>query len=419
MSKETSVGTAPERLIRRMNIARPILDSATEKLRNQVLVVDSLSVKGHPSAKEETNLQGARYDGDEYVAFDALTRERTYLEIGDADPVRLLDKTYPHGLKDMMIMQSSRSVKPSVCDLEPGTQGLCFGLMREFAGYANASGLYPYIAYSYDPKTNDRETGQGVKRFHAHLVGRTPEELNFIQNNAKPLANLDRIRARRLVDESSIIASSALCDRLATQQLSSLDMVRPLMDENNPMPNAMFRLKRSWDTLAQDDFRADFNLIHQNVLATYADVMDGFWQGTSGYWQRPQMRSRDDIVSRLEGVLYLSGTTQGQLRHVLQHIQPSLLTKTHIFNSDRYRDVATHVYPINGPCYSTSFCEIDGDVYCTVRPYMFSDLGGAGVGNPLGIVTKVKKGVGVMSPDEMNNRHAFQKGFVRRIESLK
>ncbi len=32
---------------------------------------------------------------------------------------------------------------------------------------------------------------------------------------------------------------------------------------------------------------------------------------------------------------------------------------------------------------------------------------------------QVKKGVGVMSPDEMNDRHAFQKGFVRRIESLK
>jgi hypothetical protein len=405
------------RTIRAMESAGPILEAHVEQQRGNVFVVDSLPVKGHPEASFETDLKGVDCSDDEFNTFVRFTQKHTLLTLAPSlcDPIIMLDKTQPHGLLEVMIMQGSEQMKPGICDLDLPTQRASFALMHDFSSYALGQGLYPYIAYSYDPKTADRESGQGVKRFHAHLIGRTPEELDYIRGNARLLSQIDRVRARRLVDESSIIGSQILCDRLGDAQLSEVEVIPPFADEQNPMPNAMFKLKNGWSSLATDAFMVDFNTIHSFVLEGYAEIMDCISVGAHGTWQRPDIRNVNDIALRLGKIPYLNDATRKSILHTMQKVQPSLLRKTQVLVRDEYRDVTTHVYPMGGPCYSTSFCEINGAVFCTIRPYMFSDLGGAGMGNPLGIITKVKKGIGTMNHADMQRRAAFQSGFIDHI----
>ncbi|MFO0703916.1 MAG: hypothetical protein U0525_04300 [Patescibacteria group bacterium] len=75
--------------------------------------------------------------------------------------------------------------------------------MDTFSEYANINGLYPYIAFSYDPKNWRIESLYiRVKRWHAHLIGRTEKDRIFVHENRKDLECLDVMRARRLVDET-------------------------------------------------------------------------------------------------------------------------------------------------------------------------------------------------------------------------
>ncbi|MFO0703915.1 MAG: hypothetical protein U0525_04295 [Patescibacteria group bacterium] len=89
-------------------------------MRNSLQVVDSLIVKGHPNASTNSDLKGRGLEQGEYDVFDALSKVGTILvEVSrsDGDPTRVMDKLYPHGLMELMLMQSARKQKASICDL--------------------------------------------------------------------------------------------------------------------------------------------------------------------------------------------------------------------------------------------------------------------------------------------------------------
>jgi hypothetical protein len=405
-------------VIERFNKAESLIHEDIAPLRERVPVVDSLVVKGYSFAREDINLQKIVGAEDELRQFYELTKPhiRYKYEITNEKSMILLDKMYPHGLLEIMLMQNGNVVKPSICDLDDSLQFFSFKVMKEFSSYANEKGLYPYIAWSYDPETRDRESGQGVKRFHAHLVGRTNEEIEFIKINQQQLKNLEPIRARRLVDETSIIGSYILFDIFKNKDLNTVECIQPFSEKFPNVPNLMFRLKNNWETMGEEKFRLDFNEIHKTFLESYNDIMSCIWDGEVGNWKRPNIREEAVIVDLLNKLPYLTNKTKEFIMYAIKRTQPSLLSKTNFLSQKTFRDITTHIYPLSGPCYSTSVCEIEGDVYCAIRPYMFSDLGGAGICNACGIITKIKKGSVFMDETETSDRFQFQRQFVECVK---
>ncbi|MFO0703917.1 MAG: hypothetical protein U0525_04305 [Patescibacteria group bacterium] len=153
-------------------------------------------------------------------------------------------------------------------------------------------------------------------------------------------------------------------------------------------------------------------IIYQSVLSSYREIVGYLSIGKSEQWQRPLPVDLDTALTRIEGIPYLTADTKLQLMFALSNMKSSVLRRNALVNIEN-RDLTTHVMPMAGPCYSTSICEIGGDVIMGIRPYIFSDLGGAGVGMPYGIVTKIKKGGGVLNDDEMQARRDFQSGFIK------
>jgi len=194
-----------------------------------------------------------------------------------------------------------------------------------------------------------------------------------------------------------------------------MELFEPFSSKLPKAPNLMLKLKNNWQTICEKKFKVDFEKIHTNLLKSYEDIMNCIWEGQSGNWVRPNIKNENVIFDLLNKLPYLNDKTKESIIHIIKKIQPSLLKKTNILSQEIFRNITTHIYPTDGPCYSTSICEVENNIYCTIRPYMFSDLGGAGICNLHGIITKIKKGVSVMNKEEIKKRFDFQKQFIKHL----
>jgi hypothetical protein len=104
--------------------------------------------------------------------------------------------------------------------------GLALGAVTAcFAEHCQADGLYPVLSWSYDPATIDRESIQGEKRFHAHLVGRTQYELQRVDALTVPARAYPTRQRRRIVDEASVLGAMLAADCLAGVRLKAVEIL--------------------------------------------------------------------------------------------------------------------------------------------------------------------------------------------------
>lgn len=381
-------------------MARSLLPQHLEERRMNLRVLDSLPAKGYPGYVNKTGrlrTVNHLYDRTTVLGHVSLSPDEAYA---------LTNKRSPHALYEIMVISAGNTHRPGLHDHSPQF-GKAFGVMADsFAHHCHAYDLTPVVSWSYDPKTLDRESIQGEKRFHAHLVGRTKTERETVATQAVRAGQLSTHRARRIVEEASILGSLLSTDCVDPHALRVL-VPTPALATPTATVTAQFLLPNGWQSLTTPELHDDLTYIHRTLRRTYDEITRTCTTGTTGLWERPVVQefNPDDID------IPLRTQTRATLTHYLRALRPDILTSGQ--NSDRSR--ATHVYPLADLAYAVTIAEQNGKVYLHLRTNLFSDLGGAGISILDGTIVKTKKGVGTLRADEIAARDAFQMEYLGQI----
>jgi hypothetical protein len=383
-----------------------LLPPSLEAARCAVLVTDPLTVKGCPGYAPKARPRRLS----EVSLIWRRTGVLAQVGVGPDESYMLLDKTHPHALHEIMMMSAGTRLRPGLHDHSPAFAAALGAMTACFAGHCRAAGLYPVLSWSYDPATIDRESIQGEKRFHAHLIGRTGHELALAAGSALPAGAYPADQRRRTVDEACVLGSMLLGDCLAAVRLHVLELIEPL---STPQATACLQLRvpYGWQSFTDPALFADLRTLHRVLREIYDAVADACLTGTIGKWRRPTLNASQADKVRLP----LSSASRAALAHYLTALKPGLLADTGFYADPRNRHRTTHVYPLADLAYSMCFSEHHSQLFAHVRLNVFSDLGGAGVSVINGTVVKVRKGVGTYDEEELGARAAFQRGFLTAL----
>jgi hypothetical protein len=383
-----------------------LLPARLEAARCAVPVADPLPVKGRPGCSPRAR------PGE--LADAGLIWRRTgvlaHVGAGPDESYMLIDKRHPHAKHEIMVMSAGARLRPGLHDHSPAFAAALGAMTACFAGHCAAAGLYPVLSWSYDPATVDRESIQGEKRFHAHLVGRTRHELALAAGLALPARAYPARQRRRTVDEACVLGATLAGDCLATVRLHVLELIEPL---STPQATACLQLRvpRGWQSFTDPALFADLRTLHRVLRGIYDATADACLAGAAGKWRRPALDASKAGQVRLP----LSPASRDALVHYLTGLRPGLLADTGFYADPRNRHRTTHVYPLADLAYSVCFSEHDGQLFAHIRLNVFSDLGGAGVSVINGTVVKVRKGAGTYDEEELAARAAFQHGFLTAL----
>ncbi|HUY44575.1 MAG TPA: hypothetical protein VMV92_02440 [Streptosporangiaceae bacterium] len=380
-----------------------LLPPRLEAARCAVPVADPLTVKGCPGYAPKA--QPLRLS--EVSLIWRRTGVLAHVGTGPDESYMLLDKRHPHAQHEIMMMSAGTHLRPGLHDHSPAFAAALGAMTACFAGHCRTAGLYPVLSWSYDPATIDRESIQGEKRFHAHLLGRTEHELALAAGLALPAGAYPSRRRRRTVDEACVLGAMLAGDCLATVRLHALQLIEPL---STPQATACLQLRvpRGWQSFTGAALFADLRTLHRVLRRIYDVIAHACLTGAVGTWQRPEVDASQ--AGRIP--LPLSPASRDALAHYLTALQPSLLADTGFYADPRNRDRTTHVYPLADLAYSVCFSEHHGELFAHIRLNVFSDLGGAGVSVINGTVVKVRKGAGTYDEEELAARAAFQRSFL-------
>jgi hypothetical protein len=259
-----------------------LLPDALETARGAVPVADPLTVKGCPGYAPTA--QPRRLD--EVRQIWRRSGVLAHVGVGPEESYMLIDKRHPHAEHELMVMSSGAQVRAGLHE-HSSAFGAAFGAVTAcFAEHCRTTGLYPVVSWSHDPATVDRESIQGEKRFHAHLVGRTVAELERVGGLAVPARACPARRRRRTVDEASVLGALLAVDCLAGVRLHAMEVVEPL---STPQATAALQLRvlGGWDAFTDPGLLADLNTVHDVLRRIYDAIAEACLSGVSGTWRRP------------------------------------------------------------------------------------------------------------------------------------
>jgi hypothetical protein len=379
-------------------MAHQLLPSDLENRRRDIRVVDSLPAKGYPGYVN--GVQRMATVSDVY----GWTNVHAHINMSPDEAYALTDKKSPHALYELMLMSAGVTHRPGLHDHSPEF-GRALGVIAAcFAEHCRTYELSPVVSWSYDPHTTDRESIQGEKRFHAHLVGRTQGERANVAARSIRAGELSPVRSRRIIEEASVLGALLSADIVDGDALRVLQPV-PALSTRTATATAQFLLPQGWESLTSPDLPADIAYIHRKLRKMYDEVIRTCTTGTTGVWERPALREFDP-----ENIdIPLRAATRATLAHYLRALRPELLS------GPIERSRATHIYPLADLAYAVTITEQEGKVFLHLRTNVFSDLGGAGISIIDGVIVKTKKGVGDMRNDEIAARAAFQADFLRKL----
>lgn len=377
-----------------------LLPAALEGRRRDIRVVDSLPAKGYPGYIN--GVQRMATVSDVY----GWTNVHAHINLSPDEAYALTDKRSPHALYELMLMSAGGTHRPGLHDHSPAF-GRALGVVAAcFAEHCAAYELSPVVSWSYDPVTVDRESIQGEKRFHAHLVGRTGKERADVAAKAVRAGGLSAVRSRRIVEEASVLGALLSADIVDRDALRVLQPV-PALSTHTATATAQFLLPEGWNSLTHPELRDDLVYIHRKLRTMYDAIMKACTTGTAGMWRRPSLRAFDPQSIDVP----LRAATRATLTHYLRALRPELLSEP------VKRSRTTYVYPLADLAYAVTIAEQDGQVYLHLRTNVFSDLGGAGISIIDGVIVKTKKGMGDMRNDEIAARSTFQADFLHRLHN--
>jgi hypothetical protein len=394
----------------------PILNQKIEEKRLNTEIKAAFPSPRYPKVNSEINLLNQSFlEENEYEIFKKTIEKSTLYNINKN--LLLTDKISPHGLLEVMIISSDENIKSGIFDMEKQDTLECLRIFLKFIDFAKKKQLYPHISFSYDPYTNDRQSGQSVKRFHSHLVARTNQEIEEINTNKVKLGNLDLFKRRRIIDETSIVGSYILYDILSQNKNYKLFEVKKPFEEFG-LPNLILKLKNGWGSLIDLTFISEIEDLHNSIINTYNLLLGLITEGENKFWERVKLKKDLSNLIYLKNSLNISEETFEMVLFMLERFKTSLLDKANNLNNKDLNRILEYTYPLSGPCYSISFFEKNDSVYVNVRPFIFSSIGGAGIIPIDGIITQIQRGSQVMSNEQIEQRRSFQREFVNSLKRI-
>ncbi|MGH8884409.1 MAG: hypothetical protein ACRDYX_04405 [Egibacteraceae bacterium] len=383
-----------------------LLPPELEAARAMVPVADPLTAKRKRGSSAKATPRLLQDLPHIYGRTDVLA----HIGFGPDEAYMLIDKRHPHALFEIMLMSAGPALRSGLHDHSARFGAAVGALTACFVEYCQDRRLYPTVSWSYDPATVDRESIQGEKRFHAHLVGRSADELARVAALTMPAQAYPPPQRRRTVDEAGVLGALLAADCLADIRLRTLRVVEPL---SSPAATAALQLRvcGGWAAFTDPALYTDLCGLHSTLRHIYDRIAAACLTGSSGRWQRPTLWT--DQVRDVD--LPLTPASREALGHYLSALRPSLLHDTAAYEDPRNRHWTTHVYPLADLAYSICFSEHKGRLYAYVRLNVFSDLGGAGVSVIDATVVRIRKGVGTVSDGELAARQAFQRGYLARL----
>jgi len=426
MRNEKQIGNLFERLANHIDLLPPEI----EEMRKKIMVIERLPVKGREVDERFTQRNTLLNLED----FDNQPDIIDEISVSENESFLLWDKTKPHALNEIMIISKSTEIIPNLFDHSSRFINKVFDVMGQFTDYARADKLVPSISWSYDPMTHDRESGQSEKRFHAHLIARSQDEVNKALASQKPLSELSHIQQRRIVDEAIIVNAMVAYDFLKNStEYSTVNFIPPLSG-NCLTPALFFEIKNGWETFKSGSFREELGDIYDKLEKLYQQLLPEVTaeKENTGDWQRPRIIDSARVVQNIDRESYdwMSETTRETFLKFLSGLENRFISeqRSQFFkkNQKTHRAILTYVYPLGGFSCNISFCEMkDGKVQGQIRLPLFSDMGSAGMTFIQGVPTKIKRGVGENGqPENFNNseleqRRKFQHGFRDFLEKNK
>jgi len=298
-----------------------LLPCELERRRGAVAVVDALPVKARPTTRVEPGRDQLRTLDHLHARSDVLA----HVTIGHDDGYVLVDKATPHGLYEVMVMSATWGVLAGLHQHSRRFHAAFGALVVAFVAHCRQYGLYPTVGWSYDPDTHDRESIQGEKRFHAHLIGRSHDELAFIGAHAKPAARCSATRRRRICEEASVIGALVVGDLLKPRSLGAVELVAPLSSATATI-SVQVRLKDGWAAFARPSLFADLACLHVTFQRAYTAVVGACAVGAAGRWQRPRVQVDPERLAALG--LALGPSARAALGHYLRALRPEVLDRT-------------------------------------------------------------------------------------------
>jgi hypothetical protein len=401
-----------------MYVTSGLLPTEIAEKRASVLVADSLRIPAHPHPLVEVGI-GQLHTQDELYARSRLLHEERVKGASRDERLAFVDKAQPHAIHDFMAISSGPNILSSPYHHSSSFMRSVLGYMYDFACMAKRNNLQPVVSWSYDPYTNDRASGQGEKRFHAHFVGRTAEEVATVHKLARPLGELSLLRQRRIADEFATVGSRALYDVLQHTSLPGITLVEPGTTPQSLL-SLQFEFSDGWTGIAENPGNITRSLA--SIDFHYHDLFENFLRGIThgsyGHWERPVLVS--NAVERSCAVSAQSNLGKEAadiISHYIQGLNTTAMSDVFIrkFQTKPNDDLTAFLYPLGGISYTTCISEINEKPMGHIRPNMFTDLGGAGVALVDGITTKVKKTEQPMSADDFASRQSFQRAFISAL----
>lgn len=374
----------------------------------------------------EIDIKG-RPDTDRYIAFPRIV-ETEELELYQniivephafrtdntaSETIHLVDKLKPHSLYDLTLFYGGNNLKKGYQELNHDTQENLIRISKTFCEYGENQGLKPSIAFSYDPITTDRKSGQSIKRFHLHLIARTPEELADVEKNAIGYEESLQTYGRNVfIDEWSLIIARILEKDLANKAADvGLCSVPKVLPES---PSYLsFSLGEDWMCINTASLANTINNFSNYLITVSNYVVQESFKGNMGFWDRPTPLN----YIKLPPDMSIDEFESNLLQHAFSKLDPRKARQIERTNQRLNQSTINEAYPLAGlaSCVSITREIISGQIYLNFRPQVFLATGGAGLTNINGVEVKLNRGTGVFTEDEVASRKLFQQNFASLV----
>jgi hypothetical protein len=322
------------------------------------------------------------------------------MAVSNATDFLITSKNVPHGVRELMWIDGSAVYRSAMTQLPESVAHRLLSEAAVFIEATEAQGLYPSVSWSHDPLTKHRVSIQGEKRVHIHGIARDSDEIQKAQESRIELGKLDPVPRRRLMDEFALVGKEIVTDMAWQHDLLTTD-VHP----------GLVTLDMSTERLRKPEFTAKLLEFFRRLDVLYGTVMLALG-GESSYGMADRL---DPKVLQASFLPDLSQKNLARVSQFIRGLRPIANTTVERLAFSTHKHYAKTVIPLRGLAYSVTIASVQDRLGAHVRFCKFADMGGAGCAIIEGVPTRVVRGRGRMTAEDMETRQEFQMSMVKAI----
>jgi len=271
-------------------------------------------------------------------------------------------KTGSWANKDLMVVWAGEKQNPILSDFGPeGTAS--FRLLADCAEVLKGEDDIErvFVGYNINPSETQRKTFQSVKRFHAHVLGLTHEEVGRLE--AKKVSEFEHDKpgmARQLVDPFVELFQRSFTAEL--DEIAKQNNGLQLIESGSHGLGWKASFQGGYELLSRPDFFEFAVSVDQYMNRLYQRIENLFTEGIDEQTNRPKLRSKEEIESRIEADESLDEAAKRYLSLLARIIKDA-------------KDEQMNKWFLKGFAYNVAITEEDGHLNFQVAPRVISGLG--------------------------------------------